>query len=70
MTSPERPEGVVLHTAGGQVPVEVSYAGVRDGDGIHVWHADSVIPLDQVLHVTIKRLPAKTMVSFLAGGES
>lgn len=71
MTTPTRPEGVVLHTSdGAEHPVDLTYVGVRDHDGIHVWHADTAIPLDSTVRVTIAVLPAKTTITFPTGGQA
>lgn len=68
MTTPKPPTGVVLHTPTGDHPAELTYAGIRK-DGIHVWHADTVLPLGAVLHITIDELPAKTIVEFPLRGD-
>lgn len=63
--TPTKPEGVRLHTAdGAEYDVDVHYVGVRDRDGVHVWQADTVLPIDEQVRVTVDVLPAKTMITF------
>lgn len=61
MTTPQPPTGVVIHTPDGPRPAGVSYVGVRK-DGLHVWHADAVLPVGEPLSITVADLPAKTIV--------
>lgn len=68
MTNPTRPEGVTLHTDTGAHPVSLAYVGVRE-DGLHVWHADTILNPDQVLRITVDTLPAKTLVMLPLRGD-
>jgi hypothetical protein len=65
-TSPTAPEGVVLNTTTGPVPVALTYVGVR-ADGIHVWHADTAVPLGQVVSLTADLVPARTTIQLCTG---
>lgn len=61
MTTPQRPQGMVLHTTSGSHPVDLAYVGVRE-DGLHVWHADTVLSPGQDLRITVDTLSDKTLV--------
>ena len=64
MSTPEAPQGVTLHVNGQPHPADLSYVGVRE-DGIHVWHAAAVIPLDARVSITADSLPPRTAIQVL-----
>lgn len=66
MTRPTPPTGVVVHTETGDHPADLTYTGVRK-DGLHVWHADALVPVGEVIRITVAELPPKTLVMFPVG---
>lgn len=70
MSAPAAPQGVRVHTEDATYEPDLTYVGVRDGDGVHLWHAVIALPLDTDLRVTIDVLPAKCAVEFLTGASA
>lgn len=62
MTIPNAPTGVTVHTEDGDHLANLTYVGVRDHDGLHVWQADTVLPIGGPIRITVDELPPRTVV--------